>query len=150
MSLKIEQIEYYNIEVKDHVADGSKLLSIIAGADVSFHAFKAISLEPGLTRFSLFPKDAEKMTAVVEKAGFKIDGPNYGLLIKGDEKTGALADIYLRLSQANIQVIESSGIADINNGYGVLLYLNNDDCRKALAALNSLKLELKAVIILST
>jgi hypothetical protein len=135
MSLKIEQIEYYNIEVKDHVADGSKILSIIADADVSFHAFKAISLEPRRTRFSLFPKDAGKMTAAAEKAGLKIEGPNYGLLIKGDEKTGALADIYLKLSQANIQVIESSGIADINHGYGVLLYLNKEDCKKALAAL---------------
>ena len=135
MSLKIEQIEYYNIEVKDHVAGGSKILSIIAGAGVSFHAFKAISLEPRLTRFSLFPKDAGKMTDAAEKAGLKIDGPFYGLLIKGDEKTGALADIYLKLSQANVQVLESSGIADINNGYGVLLYLNKEDCKKALAAL---------------
>jgi hypothetical protein len=135
MLLKIEQIEYYNIDVEDHVADGSKILSIIAGADVSFHAFKAISLEPRLTRFSLFPKDAKKMTDAIEKAGLKTDGPYYGLLIKGDEKTGALADIYLKLSQANVQILESSGIADINNGYGVLLYLKKDDCKKALAAL---------------
>jgi hypothetical protein len=135
MSLKIEQIEYYNIEVNDHVADGSKILSIIAAADVSFHAFKAISLAPGLTRFSLFPKDSGKMTDAAEKAGLTMDGPHDGLLIKGDEKTGALADIYLKLSQANIQVLESSGIADINNGYGVLLYLNKEDCKKALAAL---------------
>jgi hypothetical protein len=60
MSLKLELLEYYNIEVKDHVADGSKILSIIAGADVSFHAFKAISLEPGLQGSPFFLKTPEK------------------------------------------------------------------------------------------
>jgi hypothetical protein len=56
-------------------------------------------------------------------------------LIKGDEEPGALADIYKRLSRAGIQVNEASGIADINAGYGVILYLNQEDCGKAVAAL---------------
>jgi hypothetical protein len=38
------------------------------------------------------------------------------LLIKGDEKPGALAEIYQILSRAGIQVNEASGIADINAG----------------------------------
>ena len=121
--------------VNGQITDASKLLSTIAGAGVDFHAFKAIPLQPNRTQLTLFAKDGSKMTAGAKKSGLKLDGPYSALLIKGDERPGALADIYKKLSRAGIQVNEASGIADINAGYGVILYLNQEDCGKAVAAL---------------
>jgi hypothetical protein len=135
MASEILQIEYYNITVNGQITDASKLLSTIAGAGVDFHAFKAIPLEPNRTQFTLFAKNGSKMTDGAKKSGLKLDGPYSALLIKGDEKPGALAGIYRKLSLAGIQVNEASGIADINAGYGVILYLNQEDCGKAVAAL---------------
>ena len=55
-------------------------------------------------------------------------------IVKGDnDESGALADIFEKLSQADIDVGESSGIADINGSYGVILYLEQEDCEKAVA-----------------
>ena len=135
MAFDIKQIEYYNISVKGQITDMSKLLSTIAGAGVDFHAFKAIPLGPNRTQFTLFAKDNSKMTDGAKKSGLNLDGPYSALLIKGDEKSGALADIYKKLSQAGIQVDEASGIADINSGYGVILYLKKEDCDKAVTVL---------------
>ena len=53
----------------------------------------------------------------------------------GRHESGAWADIYEKLSQADIHVNESSGIADINESYGVILYLEREDRERALAAL---------------
>ncbi len=75
------------------------------------------------------------MTAGAEKAGLKLAGPYPAILIKGDGKSGALAEIYEKLSQAGIQVDESCGLADINEGYGVVLYVKPEECDKAVAAL---------------
>jgi hypothetical protein len=76
------------------------------------------------------------MTDGAKKAGLKLDGPHSALLIKGDnDESGELADIYEKLSQADIHVHESSGIADIKGSYGVILYLKQEDCEKAMAAL---------------
>ncbi len=136
MASEILQIEYYNITVKGQITDASQLLSTIADAGADFHAFKAIPLEPARTQFTLFAKDSSKMTEGAKKSGLKLEGPYSALLIKGDEKPGALAEIYKKLSQAGIQVREASGIADINAGYGVILYLDQDDCGKAVAALD--------------
>jgi len=138
MASKVLQIEYYNVRVNGQITDASRLLSTIAGAGVDFHAFKAIPLAPDRTQFTLFAKDGSKMTDGAKKAGLKLDGPYSALLIKGDERPGALADIYENLSRAGIQVKEASGIADINAGYGVILYLNQEDCAKAAAALGIL------------
>jgi D-Tyr-tRNAtyr deacylase len=135
MALVIKRVEYYNVTVEDQAGAGSKLLSLFAGVGVSWLAFKAVPLEPRCTRFTLFPDDGSKMTAGAKKAGLELDGPHSALLIQGDDESGALADIYEKLAQAEIHVNESSGIADINGGYGVLLYLKQEDCEKAVAAL---------------
>ena len=135
MALDILQVEYYNITVEDQITNASKLLSTIAGAGVDFHAFKAIPVKPNKTQFTLFAKDSSKMTDGAKKSGLELDGPYFALLIKGDEKSGALADIYKKLSRAGIQVDEACGIADINAGYGVILYLKQEDCGKAMTVL---------------
>ena len=135
MTLKYRKVEYYNIVVQGHIAEGSRLLTTIADAGVDFLAYKAIPLEQNRTQFTLFPIEGSKMTAGAMKAGLKLDGPYSAVIITGDEKPGALAEIYGKLSQAGIQVEESSGIAHINGGYGVVLYLKQEDCDKAMAAL---------------
>lgn len=135
MALDILKIDYYNITVDGQITSASKLLSTIAGAGVDFHAFKAVPAGPDRTQFTLFAKDSAKMTGGAQRAGLKLDGPYAALLVKGDEEAGALAGIYSKLSQAGIAVEEACGIADINAGYGVILYLDEKDCDRALAAL---------------
>jgi hypothetical protein len=135
MALDILQVEYYNITVEGQIANAAELLSTIVGAGVDFHAFKAIPVECNRTQFTLFAKDSSKMTEGAKKSGLKLEGPYSAVLIKGDEKAGALAEIYKKLSQAGIQVDEAYGIADINAGYGVLLYLKQEDCDKAMSVL---------------
>jgi len=135
MAFDIKKVEYYNISVENHAGEGSKLLSLFAGAGVNLLAFKAVSVEPMRTRFTLFPNDGLKMTIGAKKAGLELDGPHAALLIQGDDESGALADIYEKLSQADININESSGIADIKGSYGVILYLKREDCEKAVTAL---------------
>ena len=135
MAFDIKRVEYYNITVEDHAGEGSKLLSLFASVGVSLLAFKAVPLGPMRTQFTLFPNDGLKMTDGAKKAGLELDGPHSALLIQGDDESGALADIYEKLSQADIHVYESSGIANIKGSYGVILYLKQEDCEKAIAAL---------------
>ena len=135
MALDIKSVEYFNITVDGHVGEGSKLLSIFAGVGISLLAFKAVPLESNRTRFTLFPNDRSKMIDGAKKAGLELDGPYAALIIQGDDESGALADIYEKLAQAGIHINESSGIADIQGWYGVILYLEQKDCEKAATAL---------------
>ncbi len=138
MTLDFKKVEYYYITVDGHAGEGSKLLSVFAGAGVNLLAFKAVPVEPMRTQFSLFPDDSLKMKNGAKKAGLNVDGPHFALVIKGyDDESGALADIYERLSQADINVYESSGIANIKGSYGVVFYLKQEDCEKAIETLKS-------------
>lgn len=137
MAFEIKRVAYYNITVGDHAGEGSGLLSLFAGMGVNLLAFKAVPVEPMRTRFTLVPNDGSMMADGANKTGLELDGPHTALLIRGDDKSGALAVIYEKLSQADINVLESSGIAGIKGSYGVILYLKQADCERAMAALES-------------
>jgi hypothetical protein len=135
MALDIKKVEYFNIIVDGNAGEAYKLLSVFASVGVSLLAFKAVPVENGRTQFSLFPNDCTKMKDGAEKTGLSLDGPYAALIIKSNtDEPGECAGIFKKLSQVDINVYESSGIADIKESYGVILYLNQEDCEKALAA----------------
>ena len=45
--------------------------------------------------------------------------------------------VHEKLAQAGVQVKESSGIADIKDSYGIVLYIEQEDCKKAMNALKN-------------
>jgi hypothetical protein len=137
MALNIRRVEYFNTTVGHHAGEGARLLSLFASFGVSLLAFKAVSTDRSSVQFSLIPNDDQKMVDGAKTAGIELDGPHFALLIQGGDESGALADIYEKLSEAGISVRESSGIADINGWYGVVLYLTQEDCERAEAALKT-------------
>ncbi len=135
MVFDVRRIEYFIITVADRIQDESELLSRFAAAGADLLAFRASRLPGGATQFILLPKDGAPVSAAAKKAGWKLDGPHPALLVHGDEEPGALSVIYQRLARAGIPVRESSGIAHVNGGYGVVLFLDPGDCERAVAAL---------------
>jgi len=135
MALEIRSIDSYGITVADQVGGGAELLCRLAAGGVDLLAFQATPVSPHGARFTVCPIDGPTMTAAARKAGLHLDGPRPALWIKGKEEPGALSVIYQRLSQAGIPVRDSSGIAHVNGGYGVLLFLEPEDCERAAAAL---------------
>jgi hypothetical protein len=136
MALEIKKVEYFNITVDSNAREAYQLLSIFAEVGVSLLAFKAIPAEKKRTQFSLFPNDSSKMKEGAKKAGLNLDGPFTALIIKSDsDEPGECAGIFKKLSHININDFEFVGIADIKDSYAVVLYLKEEDCEKALAAL---------------
>jgi hypothetical protein len=136
MSLKVMKAAYFNAEVDGDAAAAFRLLSVFAGAGVNLLAFKAVPLQPNRTRFTIFPNDSANMADGARKAGLRLDGPRHAVLIQGDDEPGALAAIYRKLSEVGVEQQESSGFANIQGRYGVVLYLTQEDCDRAVTALN--------------
>ena len=136
MALEIKKVEYFNIIIDSNTGEAYKLLSNFANNGVSLLAFKAIPAGQNRTQFSLFPDNSSKMTDGAKKAGLNLDGPHASLIIKSNsDEPGECADIFNKLSRIDINIYESSGIADIYDSYGVVLYLKQEDCEKAIAVL---------------
>ncbi len=119
--------------INDSAGKAYQLLSIFADAGIGLLAFKALPAGPGRTQFSVFPNDPEKMKDAARAAGLLLDGPHPALIVKSDsDEPGECAGVFEKLSQAGIHVYEACGIADIQDSYGIVLYMTQDDCEKAL------------------
>ncbi len=135
MGFKAKKITYYTTIIDNRKGSEARLLSIFSDAGVNYLAFNAVAVDSNQIKFTLYPIENEKLLDVARTNGLVLDGPHAALHIEGDDESGACADVFDRLSKANITSNYSFGIADIKNGYGIVVYLDEKDCEMAIAAL---------------
>jgi hypothetical protein len=75
------------------------------------------------------------MEAVAQRAGMTVDGPHSAILVQGDDKLGALAEIHERLYRADVNVYASSGVTDGRGTFGYVVYVRPEDFQRAAEAL---------------
>ncbi|MBN1182420.1 MAG: hypothetical protein JXB49_09050 [Bacteroidales bacterium] len=138
MALEVKKVDYFNITIDSNSEEASQLLSKFANAGIGLLAFKAVPLQHKKSFFTLFPNNSLKMKDEAKRAGLKMDGPYNAIIIKSDnDDPGECAGVFKKLSLAGINAYESCGIADIKDSYGMVLYLDPEDCDKALKALKA-------------
>jgi len=135
MPFRVRRAEYFYTTVRNEPGEGYKLLSQLADLGINLLAFTAVPIGPLHTQLTLVPEDPARMVSDVKKAGLVVDGPHPALLVQGDDRLGALADIHAKLFAANVNVYASSGVADGKGGFGYLIYVRPHEYDRALAAL---------------
>jgi len=110
MGVKIVPGEYYHATVKDRPGEAYRLLAQLASSGVNLLAFSAVPVGPGQAQLVLFPADGQQLLKAAERAGFDITGPQHALVITGDDRLGAIAEIHRKLYDAKINVYASTGV----------------------------------------
>ena len=131
MAFHVRSIDYFYITVHDAPGIGYELLAELAELGVNLVAITAIPFGPVRTQLTVFPDDTAKMRRAAEQAGIALDGPYPAVLVQGDDQIGALARIHQRLSDANVQVFASTGVADGQGRYGYVIYVRPEDSKRA-------------------
>jgi hypothetical protein len=87
------------------------------------------------SQIDLVPADTVAFLSAVKNAGLKVSKPKTMFLIEDDDRVGALTSTLSRLGDARINVTALSAIRTGNGRYGVLLWVNAKDVRKAAETL---------------
>ena len=135
MAFHIRQVDYFYTTVREEPEEGYKLLSRFAELGINLLAFTAVPFGPTLTQLTIFPEDTLKLQDEAKKDQIPLDGPHPALLVQGDDKLGALAEIHEKLYDAKVNVFASSGVADGRGGYGYIIYIRPEEYERAAAAL---------------
>ena len=135
MDARIRSAHYFNVTVKDEPGETYRLLSHLAAEGVNLLAFNAIPLTPAQTQFILFPEFVEHFEKAAALIGLHLSEPQHALLVQGDDRLGALAEIHRRLADAEVDVYSSIAVTSGEGSYGYLVYLKPDDVEKAAATL---------------
>jgi len=138
MAVEIIRTDYFHATVRDRPGEAFLVLRELAAGEVNLRAFNAVPLGPSGVLLTLFPKSPERLASVAERIGLVLDGPHAALLVQGDDRLGALAEIHSCLAEAGIPVFSSSGVTSGPRGFGYVVYVNPSEIDNATAALRKL------------
>jgi|SRR5215471_6791687 len=136
MAFHIRRVDYFYTTVKDQPGEAYKVLSLLASLGINLLAITAVPFGPTNTQLTIFPEDSGQLRNQAEKSGLKLEGPQPAILVQGDDRMGALAEVHSKLYEADVNIYASSGVSDGKGSYGYIIYVRSDDYERAVAALN--------------
>ena len=74
---------------------------------------------------------------MARKAKWKVTGPKVAFLIAGDDRTGAMADIYERLAAAKINIVASDAVVAGAGRFGAILWVEPRDVARTAKVLGA-------------
>lgn len=81
--------------------------------------------------------DQAAFKEAAKRAKIKLVGPKTGFLIQGDDRTGAVAEVLSKLSDAKINITALQTLAAGAGRYGAILWVEPRDVNKAAKVLLS-------------
>jgi hypothetical protein len=135
MAFHVRRIDYFSTTVRDDPGEAYKLLATLANLGVNLLAFTAVPIGPLHTQLTIFPEDSAKLTNEANRHRLILDGPHPALLVQGDDELGALAELHMKLTSANVNVYASTGVADGRGSFGYVIYVRPEQYNLAVGAL---------------
>ena len=135
MTVHARVVEYYCTCVEDKPGEGYRLLARLKRHEVNFLAFTSFPSGPGQVQLNFFPEDHEELLGAAKELNVTLLGPRKAFLITGDDRVGALADVFRRFYDADINMLAANCVADDRGGYGLIVWVAPPDCEEAARAL---------------
>jgi hypothetical protein len=134
MADEIQRVQYFYTEVTDKPGEGLKVLNALSDEGVNLLAFVAFP-KGRRAQLDFVPLDQAAFKAATEKAKVKLVGPKTTFLVKGDQRTGAIAETVAKLSGAGINITALQAVAAGAGRYGAILWVKPRDVNKAAKVL---------------
>jgi len=135
MACSISRVEYFHTTIIDRPGEAYKFLSQLALLRINLLAFTAIPVSETDTQVTVYPENPKFMKNEAARAGLYLEGPYPALLVLCDAKLGGLADIHLRIYEAEVNVKSASGVTDGRGAFGYVIHVEPEDFEKAADAL---------------
>lgn len=137
MPLTVHRVRYYYADVEETPGQTYAVLGQLAACGVNLLAFTAAPVGPRRVQWSLFPSDSKEFEAVAHDIGLSISTVQDALLVCGDDRLGALAEVHERLASAGVEVYATSGLTTGAGHFGYMIYVRPDCIDAAADALQA-------------
>jgi hypothetical protein len=130
MADEIQRVQYFYTEVPDKPGEGAKILNMLKEEGVNLLAFVAFP-KGRRAQLDFISVDQAAFKAAAKKTKIKLVGPKTGFVIQGDDRTGAVAEVVSKLSEAKINITALQAVAAGAGRYGAILWVKPRDVNKA-------------------
>ena len=103
--------------------------------NVNFLACSAFPSGPGQVQINFIPEDNEELQKLAVELQIQMMGPKKAFLLQGEDRMGALADVFHKFYEAEINIHAANCIACNRGEYGMVLWVSPLDYEAAAKAL---------------
>lgn len=126
----IRTAQYFKVQIADKPGALAGMLTPLREIGVNLIAVHAFPRNRR-TQVDVVPEDPSAFKNVAKVYKLKMQGPKMCLLVDGDDRPGALADLTDRLGSAKINMIAVTGLCAGQGRFGAILWVNPRDVKKA-------------------
>ena len=135
MADAIRKVDYFYVEVPDKSGEGARILEGLKKAGVNMLAFCGFPTTGGRSQLDVVPENAEAFRKATAGLGLKLSDRKQAFLVQGDDRVGACADVYGKLSAQGINVTASQATTAGSGRWGMILWVKPADFERAGRAL---------------
>jgi hypothetical protein len=137
MADTVRGVEYYYVTVPDTPGEGQRILAALKDSGVNLLAFLGFPLGGGQSQIDLVPEDPQALRDAAEQAGVTLSAAKRAILIQGDDRVGAVADITARFAEADINLTAAAAAGAGSGRFGMILWVADADYERAAETLGA-------------
>ncbi|MGH7217300.1 MAG: hypothetical protein ACREIG_08705 [Nitrospiraceae bacterium] len=126
----IRTTQYYKVQIADKPGTLTDMLAPLYEAGLNLIAVHAFP-RSRRTQVDVVPEDVTAFKDIAKAHKLKIQGPKMCLLVEGDDRPGAMADLTNRLGSSKINMTAVTGLAAGQGRFGAILWVKPGDVKKA-------------------
>ena len=130
MAATIRKLGYYSMKVPNRAGAGAKLLDALRLEGVNLLAFTGFPVSGG-AQVDFVPQDNAKFVKAARKAKLRISSRKTVFLAQGEDRAGALTQIFGKLAKARINVVAVNAVSAGKRRYGAMFWVRPKDVAKA-------------------
>jgi hypothetical protein len=138
MGEDIRQVELYSVTCKNKAGEGARVLAPLRDAGVNLIAFWGYPTKGGRARLDFVPENGASFLAAAKQAKLKLGKKQTAILVQGDDRPGAVADILEKLAAAKINAEAVQGVCGGAGRFGAVLFLTPAAARRAAGVLGAM------------
>ena len=136
MADTIQRVEYFYVQVPNKAGEGSRFLTALHEAGINLLAFSGFPEGRG-AQLDFVPADPAAFKRFARSAKWKLTGPKRALLVSGEDRQGAVAELYEKLAGAKVNVIAMDAVCAGAGRYGAILWVAPRDVSRAAKLLGA-------------
>jgi hypothetical protein len=126
----VRTAQYFKVQIADKPGELAGVLTPLHESGMNLLAVHAFPRNRR-TQVDVVPEDPTAFKNFAKVHRWKMQGPKVCLLVDGDDRAGALADLTKQLSSAKINMIAVTGLTAGQGRCGAILWVKPRDVKKA-------------------
>lgn len=134
MQTTARKVGYFKTTVPDKPGQGFRVLAALRDQGVNLLAFHAFPASRGKSQLDFVPADERVFHDAAARIKLKIGKRKAALLVEGEDRPGAIAEVLQKLAGASTNVVAIDAVR-AGAGFGALIWVKPKDFDKAAAAI---------------